>query len=208
MKLEKNTIISIIRGVEPSNVCDVQEALIAGGITAVEVSLSNEEKGLQCIKALAEKFGDRIDLGVGTITSKEQAEKAIELGAKYLITPGWDRELIRELQTLDIPIFPGVLTPGEILQAINEGINTVKLFPSDSLGTSYIKNVIKGPFPEVDFMAVGGVTLENITEYQQAGCSSFGIGSDLVPRGATIQDFDRIKNRAEQYVSTLAKGSD
>jgi 2-dehydro-3-deoxyphosphogluconate aldolase / (4S)-4-hydroxy-2-oxoglutarate aldolase len=202
MKIEKGTIVAIIRGVDPSEVIDIQEALLEGGINWVEVSLSEEEQGLECIKMLNERFGSEINLGVGTVTSIEQAKKAIEAGAKYIITPGWDKELMKDIKALNVEIFPGVFTPGEILQALNLGIKVVKLFPASNLGPSYIKN-LKGPFPNIEVMGVGGISLENIQEYYKAGCTSFGIGSDLVPRGATKADKEKIKNTAMKYVSIL-----
>lgn len=198
----KKKIVAIIRGVDPSEIIDIQKALIEGGINWVEVSLSEEEKGLECIKVLNQRFGKEIHLGVGTVKTIEQAKKAIKAGAKYIITPGWDKELIQEMKKLNVEILPGVFTPGEIMQALNLDINVVKLFPASNLGTSYIKN-LKGPFPNLDIMAVGGISLENIREYYHAGCTSFGIGSDLVPRGATKADKDQIKNNAKKYVSIL-----
>jgi 2-dehydro-3-deoxyphosphogluconate aldolase/(4S)-4-hydroxy-2-oxoglutarate aldolase len=202
MKIKKGTIVAIIRGVEPSEVIDVQEALLEGGINWVEVSLSEEENGLECIKRLNQRFGEEIHLGVGTVLTIEQAKKAIEAGAKYIITPGWDKALIKEIKELNVGVLPGVFTPGEIMQALNLDINVVKLFPASSLGTSYIKN-LKGPFPSINIMGVGGISLDNILEYYQAGCTSFGIGSDLVPRGATKDDKEQIKNTAIKYVSKL-----
>jgi 2-dehydro-3-deoxyphosphogluconate aldolase / (4S)-4-hydroxy-2-oxoglutarate aldolase len=204
MNIKKGTIVAIIRGVEPSEVIDIQEALIEGGIDWVEVSLSEEVKGLECIKLLNDRFNNEIHLGVGTVTTIEQAKKAIEAGAKYIITPGWDKELMKQIQDLNVEILPGVFTPGEIRQALNLGIKVVKLFPANNLGPSYIKN-LKGPFPNIDVMGVGGISLDNIQEYYNAGCTSFGIGSDLVPRGATKADKERIKNTAMKYVSILNK---
>ncbi|NYE05747.1 2-dehydro-3-deoxyphosphogluconate aldolase/(4S)-4-hydroxy-2-oxoglutarate aldolase [Bacillus niacini] len=202
MNIKKGTIVAIIRGVDPSEVIDIQEALIEGGVDWVEVSLSEEEKGLECIKLLNNRFGNEIHLGVGTVTTTEQAKKAIAAGAKYIITPGWDKELMTEILDLNVEVFPGVFTPGEIMQALNLGIKVVKLFPANNLGPNYIKN-LKGPFPNINLMGVGGISLENIQEYYLAGCTSFGIGSDLVPRGATKADKDKIKNTAMKYVSIL-----
>lgn len=202
MSIEKGTIVAIIRGVEPTEVVEIQEALLEGGINWVEVSLSEEEKGLECIKILNETFGDRIHLGVGTVTSITQAKKAIDAGARYIITPGWDKDLVKEIQTLKIEILPGVFSPGEIMQAQNLGIKVVKLFPASNFGTDYIKN-LRGPFPNLNIMAVGGVSLGNIRDYYKAGCTSFGIGSDLVPRGATKKDSEKIKNNAQKYVEML-----
>lgn len=202
MSIEKGTIVAIIRGVEPTEVVDIQEALLEGGINWVEVSLSEEEKGLECIEILNETFGNRIHLGVGTVTSITQAKKAIDAGARYIITPGWDKDLIEEIQTLKIEILPGVFSPGEIMQAQTLGIKVVKLFPASNFGTDYIKN-LRGPFPNLNIMAVGGVSLGNIRDYYKAGCTSFGIGSDLVPRGATKEDREKIKNNAQKYVEML-----
>ena len=202
MSIEKGTIVAIIRGVEPTEVVEIQEALLEGGINWVEVSLSEEEKGLECIKILNETFGDRIHLGVGTVTTITQAKKAIDAGARYIITPGWDKDLIKEIQTLKIEILPGVFSPGEIMQAQTLGIKVVKLFPASNFGTDYIKN-LRGPFPNLNIMAVGGVSLGNIQDYYKAGCTSFGIGSDLVPRGATKEDREKIKNNAQKYVEML-----
>lgn len=204
MNLEKGTVVAIIRGVDPADVVEIQEALLEGGISWVEVSLSEEEKGLECIKTLAGTFGEKINLGVGTVTTVDQAKKAIAAGARYIITPGWDRELAKAVKELDAHILPGVFTPGEIMQALNLGIEAVKLFPASNLGTDYIKN-LKGPFPNINIMAVGGVSLGNIQEYYKAGCTSFGIGSDLVPRGATKNDRERIKNTAQKYVEILKR---
>ncbi|PLR81646.1 aldolase [Bacillus canaveralius] len=202
MIVDKGTIVAIIRGVDPSNVIDVQEALIEGGINWVEVSLSEEEKGLECIRILNKRFGQKINLGVGTVTNIDQAKKAIEAGAKYVITPGWDKELIKQLLQLNINVFPGVFTPGEVMQTINQNIKVQKLFPAGNLGSDYVKN-LKGPFPNLHLMAVGGVSLDNIMEFYQAGCSSFGIGSDLVPWGATKKDKEKIRAKAYEYVSVL-----
>lgn len=202
MGLPKGTIIAIIRDVEPEDVIDIQEALIEGGIEWVEVSLSDEEKGLQCIEKLNHHFGESIHLGVGTVTSVDQAKRAIDAGAKYIITPGWDKELIQEIKKFGVEIFPGVFTPGEVLQALNEGIEVCKLFPANTLGPNYLKN-LKGPFPNIQMMAVGGILLDNILEYSQAGYSSFGIGSDLVPRGATKNDKESIKKKSQDYMNVL-----
>ncbi len=203
MDLEKGTIVAIIRGVDPTEVIDIQEALLEGGINWVEVSLSEEEKGLECIKILNENFGNKIHLGVGTVTSIAQAKKAIDAGARYIITPGLDNELAKEIKELNVEILPGVFTPGEIMQALNLGINVVKLFPASNLGTDYIKN-LKGPFPNINIMAVGGVSLDNIRDYYKSGCTSFGIGSDLVPRGATKKDRENIKRNAQKYADIIS----
>lgn len=196
--MEKGTIISIIRGVDPDNILAITEALIESGINWMEVSLSDEEKGLECIRRISKMFSDKINLGVGTVITPRQVDASIEAGAQYIITPGWDRELVKYVMSKNINIFPGVFSPGEIMQAVSLGIATVKLFPANSLDNNYIKN-IKGPFPKTKFMAVGGVNKKNIPEFKNAGYDYFAIGSELVPRGATKADISTIKLNAEAF---------
>ncbi|MFD1451380.1 MULTISPECIES: bifunctional 4-hydroxy-2-oxoglutarate aldolase/2-dehydro-3-deoxy-phosphogluconate aldolase [Oceanobacillus] len=195
-------LIAIIRGVEAENILEITEGLLEAGVDTLEVSLSNEQQGLECIRTIKIAYGNQLNLGAGTVISEQQADKALEAGATFLITPGWDKELAKYILSKDVPIFPGVFSPGEIMQAASLGIETVKLFPVSDLGSSFIKNV-KGPFPNMNFMAVGGVAHNNIAELKNAGCSYFAIGSDLVPRGATKKDKEKIKKNAEGYIKLL-----
>jgi 2-dehydro-3-deoxyphosphogluconate aldolase/(4S)-4-hydroxy-2-oxoglutarate aldolase len=204
MKLASGTIISILRGIQSTHVCSIVEALLEEGIDWVEVSLSNEEEGLACIEQLAKHLGEQIHLGVGTVIRPEQVNRAMDAGAKYIITPGWDRELVRYVRSQKIEILPGVFSPGEVMQAQAEGIETVKLFPAGNLGGSYIKS-LRGPFPQLDFLAVGGVNLDNLNELFEAGCSSFAIGSELVPRGATQKNQKVIREKAHLFQETVTK---
>ncbi|TNJ67787.1 bifunctional 4-hydroxy-2-oxoglutarate aldolase/2-dehydro-3-deoxy-phosphogluconate aldolase [Paenibacillus hemerocallicola] len=200
--LQKGTIISIVRGVDPHEIVPIAEALLEEGIEWLEVSLSEEKQGLDNIKLLSETYGDRLQLGVGTVIHKEQADRAIAAGARYVITPGWERELVRYVKSLDMQIFPGVYTPGDIMQAVQEQLQVVKLFPASTLGADFVKQV-QGPFPSLHIMGVGGIALSNINSFYEAGCSSFAIGSDLVPRGATRQQLSTIRERAKQYKNIL-----
>ena len=201
----ESNLIAIIRGVHPNDVVDIVTALEESGINSVEVSLSDEEKGLECIRQISKHFGERIRLGVGTVITERQVDLSVEAGAKYIITPGWDRELAKYVLFKNLILYPGVFTAGEIAQATALGIDVVKLFPADTLGTKYIKS-LRGPFPKVKIMAVGGVSLENITEYKEAGCSYFAIGSELIPRGATKEHTEKIKENAVLFQKELNKG--
>ncbi|GIN61209.1 aldolase [Robertmurraya siralis] len=202
MSVGKGTIIAILRGIEPEDACSIVEVLQKNGITWVEVSLSDETKGLRCIEKIHSKFKNTIQLGAGTVITQKQIDQVLEAGAKYIITPGWERELVRYAKAKNVEIFPGVFTPGEILQAVQDDINVVKLFPANDLGISYIKN-LRGPFPNVHIMAVGGVDDKNLKAYYEAGCSSFAIGSDLVPRGATRDNLQQIEEKAQQYTNLI-----
>lgn len=202
MAVEKGTVIAILRGIQPEDASSIVEVLLKNGISWVEVSLSEEENGLRCIQNIHARFQDSIHLGAGTVIHPYQVDKVLDAGAKYIITPGWDRELVRYVKSKQVDAFPGVFTPGEILQAVQEGIEVVKLFPANDLGVSFVKS-LQGPFPNVHIMAVGGVDLHNLKDYFESGCSSFAIGSDLVPRGATKKDLTVIEQKAKQYVNLI-----
>jgi 2-dehydro-3-deoxyphosphogluconate aldolase/(4S)-4-hydroxy-2-oxoglutarate aldolase len=201
-QLQQGSIISIVRGVDSHEIVPIVAALMEEGIEWLEVSLSEEKQGLDNIKILTETFGDRLQLGVGTVIHKEQADRAIAAGAQYVITPGWERELVRYVKSLGVQIFPGVYSPADIMQAVQENLQIVKLFPASSAGIDFVKNV-QGPFPNLHIMAVGGINLANIRSFYDAGCSSFAIGNDLVPRGATQQQISTIRERAKQYMNIL-----
>ena len=197
-------IVAIVRGAQPEHVSAIANALMDEGIDWVEVSLSDESLGLECIRALASECGEALHLGVGTVINVRQVDLALEAGARYIITPGWDRELVRYIRQQSIDVIPGVCTPSEVMQATNEGVRLLKLFPAGWLGAKYIKALL-GPFPNVKLMAVGGVNLDSAPELLQAGCSALGVGSDLVPRGATAKDLDRIRRQARAYLKLVER---
>lgn len=198
LKIPSGTIIAILRSIQVKDVVPIAQTLIESGIHWIEVSLSDEESGLACIEQLNQVFSNEIHLGVGTVTCSAQVDRAMKAGAQYLITPGWDGQLTRYVKSKNIPMIPGVYSPGEIMQAQAEGFQTVKLFPAADLGPTYVKSV-RGPFPNLQFMAVGGIHLDNLTTFAKSGCTSFAIGSELVPRQATQDDVKQIAERALQY---------
>lgn len=202
MEITKGTLIAILRDVDSSHVSAIAEVLLEHGINWVEVSLSEETKGLDTVRILSREFGHNIHLGAGTVISNRLVDEAVDAGATYIITPGWDRELARYALQKSVNIIPGVYSPSDIMQATAEGISVLKLFPAGSLGVDYIKNLF-GPFPNMHLMAVGGIGRQNMSEYYKAGCLSFAIGSDLVPRGASKDHLDLIRKNASEYQRLL-----
>lgn len=202
MRLTNGDLIAIARGVKSDKIAAVGETLLKAGLKYLEVSLSEESEGIACLKELNRQFGNELYLGAGTVTGIDLAHRAVEAGAKYIIMPGWDRELVREIMGKKLPVFPGVFTPSEIMQALNEGLTQLKLFPVGNLSATYIKN-IKGPFPAVEFIGVGGITKENIRDYYKAGCFSFAIGSDLIPKRADESALPRIEKSAKEYLTIM-----
>jgi 2-dehydro-3-deoxyphosphogluconate aldolase/(4S)-4-hydroxy-2-oxoglutarate aldolase len=177
-EIERTRIVAIVRGVEEQHIVSVAEALLQGGVTVMEVTL-NTPGALRMIGQLQHKFGNDMYIGAGTVLDLDDAERAVEAGASFLVTPNMDEEVIRWSKQQGIPIFPGALTPTEIVKAWKAGATAVKVFPSASLGLTYIKELM-GPLNHIPMMAVGGVTEENIREFLQIGCYGLGIGGSLI----------------------------
>ncbi|MTI48391.1 MAG: bifunctional 4-hydroxy-2-oxoglutarate aldolase/2-dehydro-3-deoxy-phosphogluconate aldolase [Firmicutes bacterium] len=206
--LTNRDIVSIIRGVNPKFIESIAEVLIDEGIKWIEVSISDEKIGLECIDKLSKKFSkNEIKLGAGTVTNNEQVDRVLSVGASYIITPGWDKELIRYINSKNVLVIPGVFSPSDVMQAQSEGIKLCKLFPANDLKSSYIKS-LKGPFPKMDFLAVGGVKRRNIEEYLDYGFKTVAIGSDLVPRNAKKKDLENIRKSAQTYMKIMSKRND
>lgn len=198
-------LLSIIRGVEPACVCQVADILLEEGITCLEVSLSQPQQGLDCLRALKARFSpQQLHVGAGTVSQPEQVDALQALGIPFFVTPGFDGPLVDYALAAGLQVMPGVFTPSDVQQAANRGLSLVKLFPAGTLPLGYVKD-LKGPFPGMDFLAVGGVGPDNMGDYYQAGFCGVGIGSSLVPRGAGPKDFARIRQTAQKCVAARQK---
>ncbi|MGE5581019.1 MAG: bifunctional 4-hydroxy-2-oxoglutarate aldolase/2-dehydro-3-deoxy-phosphogluconate aldolase [Bacillota bacterium] len=202
MKLVNGDLVAIARGVKSDKIAAVAETLLKAGIKYMEVSLSEEQEGVACIQELNRQFGNDLRLGAGTVIRPDLVDSAAGAGAKYIITPAWDRELVRYIASKKLPVFPGVFSPSEVMQALNEGLTQLKLFPVGNVSPGFIKN-IKGPFPAAEFIGVGGITKENIRDYYKAGCFAFAIGSDLIPKRADESTLPQIAKSAKEYLSIM-----
>lgn len=154
-ELYDKKVIAILRNIPMSKTLDTAEAMYKAGIRFLEVTL-NSEDALKAIDKLKEKYDGKMNIGAGTVTNETQAVEAIDAGAEFLITPNLEDKTIEIALNKNIPIIPGVMTPSEIVKAINIGAKAVKLFPAVFLGTAYIKE-IKGPLNNVPFIATGTI---------------------------------------------------
>ncbi|BFT70459.1 bifunctional 4-hydroxy-2-oxoglutarate aldolase/2-dehydro-3-deoxy-phosphogluconate aldolase [Paenibacillus sp. P36] len=177
-EIERTRIIAIVRGVKEAHIFSVAEALLKGGVTVMEVTL-NTPGALTMISELQTKFGEHMYIGAGTVLDVEDAQKAVQAGASFLVTPNLDEDVIRYASREGVPIFPGAMTPTEVVKAWKAGATAIKIFPSASLGLSYIKELM-GPLDHIPMMAVGGVTEENIKQFLDLGCYGLGIGGSLI----------------------------
>lgn len=196
-------IVAIIRGANPEDVLKITDALYKGGIKAVEITI-NSKKALSVIEEIAEKMSGRMVVGAGTVLDAQTARAAISAGAAFIISPIVDKQTIKLAKRYGIVSIPGAYTPTEIVMAFQHGGDIIKVFPA-SAGVQFIKD-IRGPLAHIPLMPTGGVNLENIKEYQQAGAVAFGIGSALVDtkNECTQEYLQTLTKTAGTYVNTLA----
>ncbi len=185
-KLYDKGLISIIRGkFSLANIMAISEALVAGGVSIIEVTL-NTTNALEGIKEISNTYGDDVLVGAGTVLTTEDVEKAVDADSSFIITPCLDMDVVEAAQKHDTLVFPGIFTSTEAQQAYLLGCETVKLFPADALGPKYMK-ALRAPLDHIDFIPTGGVNPDTIKDFHNAGAVAFGIGSYLV-NNAIVQD--------------------
>lgn len=202
-RVRQSGIVAIIRSDDDAQLLEVGEALLAGGISVMEVTFT-VPKAHRVLEQLASRLGNRILLGAGTILDPETARIAILSGADFLVSPAVNREVIALANRYDKPIMPGALTPTEILSAFEAGASIVKVFPCDALGPAYLK-AIHGPLPQIPLMPTGGVNLETAAAFIKAGACALGVGGSLVDAKLIAKrDFAGIESLARRFVEVVA----
>lgn len=197
-------LVAIIRAPDAGQLLDVCEALIAGGIDVIEATFTIPNV-LRTLEEVKLKLGDRILLGAGTVLDPETARAAILAGTEYIVTPTVNVKVIELCRRYSVPCMVGAFTPTEVLTAWEAGADIVKLFPSDIGGAKYLK-AIRGPLPHVRLMPTGGVNLETLPSFIEAGACAVGLGSSLVEKEALERrDMERIRSQAEAYVALMKK---
>ncbi|SHE09954.1 2-dehydro-3-deoxy-6-phosphogalactonate aldolase [Chlamydia abortus] len=177
-QIKKTRLIAIARGVKRKQIVPAAEALLQGGITVMEVTL-NTPDALMMIQDLQERLGDRMYIGAGTVLDSDDAQEAVRAGASFLVTPNTDEDVIRYAAEEGIPIFPGAMTPTEIVRAWKAGATAIKIFPSSGLGLPYLKELM-APLDRIPMIAVGGIREDNVREYLNIGCYAVGVGGSLI----------------------------
>jgi 2-dehydro-3-deoxyphosphogluconate aldolase/(4S)-4-hydroxy-2-oxoglutarate aldolase len=198
-------IVAIMRRTESSLAVETAEALLAGGVSVVEVTL-NSPGALEMLEALARRVGDRMAIGAGTVMSAEEVRRAIGAGAQFIVSPHTDATVIEAARAADAPALPGAFTPTEIVRAWQLGASVVKVFPVGSVGPRYLRDVL-APLTEIPLLPTGGVSLENAADFIRAGARGLGLGSDLVsPKAITARDFGSLTARAQAFVEEVRRG--
>ncbi|MBN1457469.1 MAG: bifunctional 4-hydroxy-2-oxoglutarate aldolase/2-dehydro-3-deoxy-phosphogluconate aldolase [Sedimentisphaerales bacterium] len=202
-QIRQEKIIIIIRGVGLDKILDIAKAVQKGGCKFLEVTC-NTDGFSEMIKLLSKEMSDMV-IGAGTVTTKKLADEAIAAGAKYLIAPDCYPDLIKWCVERDIAIIPGAATATDVLTAVRSGAKMIKIFPASCIGAEYIKQLC-GPIDDIDFLAVGGVRIENIKDFLTAGCIGIGIGGSLVKKEFVDNgDWNRISREVAKYVKEIRK---
>lgn len=171
-------VVAVIRAENINEAKRISNACIQGGINSIEITYTTPS-ATEIIKELSEEFyNQNLIIGAGTVLDVETARIAILAGAKYIVSPSFDKETAKLCNRYAIPYIPGCMTITEITRAIEFGCDIVKLFPGSAFGPDFIK-AIKGPLPQVNIMPTGGVSLENIDEWIKNGVVAVGVGGKL-----------------------------
>ncbi len=192
-------IVPIIRAANPEAAIHAAEAISEGGIPCAEITMT-VPGALRALEEVAKRFGNRLLLGAGTVLDPETARACLLAGAEFFVTPSLNLRTIEFAKRYSKAIFPGALTPTEIVGAWQAGADGIKIFPCSALGgASYIK-ALRGPFPQIDFVPTGGVNLETIADFFKAGCSAVGVGGELVDSAALSSgNYQLIERRAREF---------
>ncbi|UUO08419.1 bifunctional 2-keto-4-hydroxyglutarate aldolase/2-keto-3-deoxy-6-phosphogluconate aldolase [Blastopirellula sp. J2-11] len=195
-------IVAVLRADRPEAVIDIAEALLAGGVNAIEVTFT-VPKAHRVLEAVADRLGGKVVLGAGTVLDPETARLAILAGAEFIVSPAINLQTIELCRRYSKAIMPGALTPTEVVTAWQAGADVVKIFPSDITGPQYLK-ALHGPLPQIKLMPTGGVNLKTAVDFLKAGACALGVGGSLIEKEAVASgDMQRISDLAAQYVQIV-----
>jgi 2-dehydro-3-deoxyphosphogluconate aldolase/(4S)-4-hydroxy-2-oxoglutarate aldolase len=201
--IERVGLIPVLRARNAGQAHAVVQAMIAGGVTVVEVTMT-VPGAIDVLKELKQEYGSKLLLGSGTVTTAAEAQATINAGAEFVVSPSLHPEVIIATKTNGKLSIPGALTPTEVITAWKAGASYVKIFPCSAMGgASYLKSLL-APFPFLKLIPTGGVTLETAASFIQAGARALGVGSDLVNLAAIDAGHpETITETARAYLKVL-----
>ena len=203
-EVERCGVVAIIRMKDPARLRAVVDALLAGGVRVLEVTMT-VPGAIELIRTLASALPPELVLGAGTVVDVETADRVIDAGAGFLVSPVLRPSLIELARRRDVPIMPGCFSPTEILTAWEAGADIVKVFPATALGPGYLKD-IHGPLPAIKLMPTGGVTVTNAGDWIRAGAVAVGVGSALVDNVAVAsENFAAITENARRIIEHVSQ---
>jgi 2-dehydro-3-deoxyphosphogluconate aldolase/(4S)-4-hydroxy-2-oxoglutarate aldolase len=202
-RIEAIGLLAVIRGPGKDLTLQMVEALVEGGVTGIEITYTTPNAA-EVVAALDERFGEKIVLGMGTLTQPVQAQEAQAAGARFLVSPHTEATLAQAMVATGLPVMTGAITPTEVVLADSLGADVIKIFPGSLVGPGYLK-ALRGPFPGLKLMPTGGVSRDNVADWFAAGAVAVGAGSELCPTAwAKEGRFADITARAADFVGAVA----
>jgi 2-dehydro-3-deoxyphosphogluconate aldolase/(4S)-4-hydroxy-2-oxoglutarate aldolase len=200
-------IIAVVRAQRADQVIPLSHALIAGGVIAIEITMTTPD-AIAAIRVARQTLGQQALIGVGTVLDGDTCRAAVEAGAEFVVTPICRTELIGIAHNADRPIMIGAYTPTEAQLAHEAGADFVKIFPADTLGPGYMKS-LRAPLPHLRIVPTGGVDVHNVEEFLKAGCVALGVGSSLVS-AKILQDanWSALERKAAEFVEAARRAKD
>lgn len=180
--LEKSPVVPLVQADDPKIAVETSRALAAGGLSVVEV-VFRTDRALECLQAVADEVPEII-AGAGTVLSAKQAEAALASGAKFIVSPGLDDGVVAVAKDHGVPVYPGIMTPGELQHAFNLGLDTVKFFPASIAGGIPAIKALSSVFRTMRFMPTGGVSAGNLADFLAIPAVLACGGSWLTPKEA------------------------
>ncbi len=192
--------IGILRGIDSAFFRSVMDASFASGLQAIEITM-NTEHALKTVSENRSSVAPGKLLGIGTVRNLKEAKKAVDAGAMFIVTPNTDTEVIEYARSQSVPVISGALTPTEVYTAWSAGAEMIKVFPCRAFGPQYIRELL-GPYDQIPLVAVGGVNIDNVKEYFEAGARAVGVSSSLFGRNALKQkDIDEIAQNVKNFLN-------
>lgn len=197
-------VVAVLRGVDLDSVVPVARALVDGGVLGIEVTADDPGVATK-VSTLRDEFGRaNAVVGAGTVLDAATASAVIDAGASFVVSPHTDPAILRTCNRRGVLSMSGVLTPTEAVTAMEAGADVLKMFPAKSVGPGHL-SALTGPLGDVDVIPTGGVTLQNVADYLEAGACAVGVGSDLVDAEAIADaEYDALERRAEKYADEVA----
>jgi len=196
-------LVPVVRAASADEAIAIVEAITAGGVSVLEITMT-VPGAIKAIERVADRYGNEVLVGAGTVLDPETARACILAGAEFIVTPSLKASTIEMCKRYSKVIIPGALTPTEVVTAWEAGADFVKVFPCDNVGGAKYIKALKGPFPQIDLIPTGGVNLNTAAEFIAAGSAALAVGSELVDKAAVAaKDFGKITENARKFMEVV-----
>jgi 2-dehydro-3-deoxyphosphogluconate aldolase / (4S)-4-hydroxy-2-oxoglutarate aldolase len=202
-RLMSSKVIAVLRASHTSALSSVCDVLVEEGILSLELTLTTPGL-LDALPELINRYANAADVGVGTVTTESEAQRALAHGAQYLVTPTMNLPVVKLAVQHEIAVFPGGLTPTELAAGWDAGATAVKIFPAETVGAGYLKH-LRGPFPDLEGIPSGGVDLDATREWLDAGAAAVSIGTPLLGDALKGGDLSALRERCRAVRAVISE---